>query len=108
MSFSLTDSASKRISTLLAKDGRSDAFFRIGVNGGGCQGFEYQFDIDTNKNDDDQDFSKGNASVFIDRTSLVYLMGSQLNWLETLSEEKFEITNPNATSSCGCGVSFSI
>jgi iron-sulfur cluster insertion protein len=108
MSFSITPSAEKKISTLIAESPQSHNSFRIEVRGGGCQGFEYHFEISDKMLEDDETFQFNNAVIKIDRTSLLYLMGSELDWKTTLTEEKFEMSNPNASSSCGCGTSFSI
>jgi iron-sulfur cluster insertion protein len=107
MSFLITESAATRISSLVKKNGQ-DGFFRIAVNGGGCQGFEYEFGVKNDATGDDEVFAAGDATVRIDRTSLTFLLGGKIDWVETLAEEKFEFINPNASSSCGCGVSFSI
>lgn len=108
MSFNITKSAENRIAKLLKNSDRSDQAFRIEVRGGGCQGFEYHFDISNIIHEDDETFKFNDATVKIDRTSLLYLMGAELDWKSTLTEEKFELNNPNARSSCGCGTSFSI
>lgn len=108
MSFTITERAAQRISALIKKTGESDNFFRIAVNGGGCQGFEYEFGVKNDATTDDEIFQSGEATVRIDRTSLTFLLGGKIDWIETLAEEKFEFSNPNASSSCGCGVSFSI
>jgi iron-sulfur cluster assembly accessory protein len=105
MSFTITERAATRISNLLKSRG-PDTFFRIAVNGGGCQGFKYEFGVKNDATDDDEVFQAGEATVRIDRTSLTFLLGGGIDWIETLAEEKFEFMNPNASSSCGCGVSF--
>ena len=107
MSFTITEKAAKRISSLVIKNS-PNGFFRIAVNGGGCQGFEYEFGVKNDATEDDEVFPAGDATVRIDRTSLTFLLGGKIDWVETLAEEKFEFINPNASSSCGCGVSFSI
>jgi iron-sulfur cluster assembly accessory protein len=104
----ISESAATRIKTLMFKDGRKDNFFRIEVQGGGCQGFEYKFGITDVPDPEDETFERDGAIVHIDRMSLMPMMGSKINWISTLAEEKFEIINPNAASSCGCGTSFSI
>lgn len=104
----ITGPAAKRIVTLMEKDGRTGNFFRIEVRGGGCQGFEYKLGIDTSADSEDEVFEQDGARIHIDRTSLVPLMGSEIDWVSSLAEEKFDIRNPNAISSCGCGVSFSL
>jgi iron-sulfur cluster assembly accessory protein len=104
----ISETAAARIRALMLKDGRKDNFFRIEVQGGGCQGFEYKFGITDVPDAEDETFERDGAKVHIDRMSLMPMMGSEINWISTLAEEKFEIRNPNAVSSCGCGTSFSI
>ena len=81
---------------------------RVTVNGGGCQGFEYTLKPDTVKNDDDVTFEKDGAVVITDSISLEYLNGSEVDYIDDLIGAHFKVSNPNATSSCGCGTSFSI
>ncbi len=81
---------------------------RITVNGGGCQGFEYAFKSETQKNDDDVVVEKDGASVITDEISLPYLKGAEIDYVDDLIGAHFKINNPNATSSCGCGTSFSV
>lgn len=103
----ISDSAVKRISNLL-KNEDEGARFRVQVEGGGCNGFQYKFDFDKNKNDDDMIIEKDGIAVIIDNTSIELLKGSIINYIETLGFAHFEIKNPNAASSCGCGNSFSV
>ncbi len=103
----ISDSAVKRLNHLL-KGEAAGARMRIAVEGGGCNGFQYKFDFDTNKNTDDQVIEKDGVAVVIDETSLELVKGSQLNYVETLGFAHFEIKNPQAASSCGCGNSFSV
>ena len=103
----LSDSAAKRISTLLESEAEG-ARLRVSVDGGGCNGFQYKFDFDTTLNEDDFEISKNGASVVIDETSLEFVKGSEIDYVITLGAEHFEIKNPNAASSCGCGNSFSV
>jgi len=105
--FELTESAAKRIVTLMENES-DGAFLRIGVDGGGCSGFKYSFDFDTNKNDDDLIIEKDGAIVAIDATSQEFVGGSVLDYVETLGASHFEVKNPNASASCGCGNSFSV
>ena len=81
---------------------------RIAVSGGGCSGFQYGFDLDDSLADDDLTFKHGGVTVVIDETSLGLLEGSEVDFKTELGGSFFQITNPNATSSCGCGASFSI
>lgn len=110
MSVTITRSAADKIREFIASDGRADVFFRVAVQGGGCQGFSYSMGMDTARKEDDTliDIGEGVAPVAIDRVSSVLLDGAQVDWKSTLAEEKFVIFNPNASSSCGCGTSFSM
>ena len=102
--FTVSDSASARIAHLLA-DEPSGARLRVAVEGGGCSGFQYRFDFDaTSPATDDALF----GSVVVDATSLPFLSGAVLDYVETLGAASFEIKNPNAKSGCGCGNSFSV
>ena len=87
---------------------RGAQYFRITVLGGGCAGFKYQFDFDNNKNNDDFLFETEKVSVLIDNTSLELIKGSKIDYVNELIGSAFKITNPQASSSCGCGTSFSI
>jgi iron-sulfur cluster assembly accessory protein len=103
MNLEITDKAKSEIQNLL-KNESSKSFFRITIEGGGCSGFKYKFSVDDNINDDDQKF----GDVIIDETSLSLIDGSKVDFIDTLIEKSFKILNPKATSSCGCGTSFSI
>lgn len=104
----ITDSAAKRINYLLQKEEPS-ALFRISVQGGGCSGFKYTMDFDTNINEDDHIFEKNGIKIVVDDMSLQNFMhGSILDYIEDLGGANFEIKNPNTTAKCGCGNSFSI
>ncbi len=103
----LTASAAKRINAILAKqDGAK--FLRVSVDGGGCSGFSYKFDFDSDANDDDLVIERDGARVLIDEMSLEFLQGSEIDFTTELIGAAFKINNPNATASCGCGTSFSI
>ena len=80
---------------------------RVAVKGGGCSGFQYVFNIVNQINEDDQVFEKEDCRVIIDKTSLQFLEGAEIDYSEELIGSRFQINNPNATSSCGCGTSFS-
>ena len=104
----VTDSASAQISTLLA-DEPEGTVFRISVLGGGCSGFQYNFDLDTNgAQPDDLVVTKNNATVAVDEVSLGLMEGSVLDYVVQMVGSAFEIRNPNATAGCGCGNSFSV
>jgi iron-sulfur cluster insertion protein len=104
----LTDSLVARIRVLREADGRPDLKLRITVDSGGCQGFEYKFDLTDSVNPDDEVYEKDGISVVIDDISLPYMAGAVINYKDDLIGAHFEVQNPNATSSCGCGTSFSV
>lgn len=103
----LTDAAAKRIATILANEPGKEAL-RVSVEGGGCSGFSYKFDLVSGRNDDDVAIEKGGATVLIDDLSLVYMGGAVIDFVDDLMGQSFQIRNPNAVASCGCGTSFSI
>lgn len=105
--FSVSDSAVKRISTLL--EGETEGtMLRVTVSGGGCSGYQYGFGFDTDSTADDHLFEKNGITVVVDDVSLDLLAGSELDFVEDLIGAAFQVKNPNATSSCGCGTSFAI
>ncbi|WP_395710846.1 iron-sulfur cluster insertion protein ErpA [Reyranella sp.] len=106
-SFSVTDSAAKRIAFLAAKEPRP-VMMRVAVLGGGCSGFQYNFSFEEQRNEDDLLIEQGGASVLVDSTSLELLKGSELDYVEEMVGAAFQVKNPNAASSCGCGNSFSV
>ena len=107
--FGLTETAATRIGKLLIDEGEpQNAFMRVAVEGGGCSGFQYTFKFDTQKNGDDLVFSKNGIEVVVDEVSLELVHGGTLDYVEELIGSYFQVTNPNASSSCGCGTSFSI
>jgi len=107
-SFGISDSAARRIAFLLS-DEPAGSVLRVSVLGGGCSGFQYHFEFDAKPlAGDDQLFQKDGAKVVVDQISLGMLNGSQIDFVETLGAAAFEIRNPQAKASCGCGNSFSI
>ena len=104
----LTDRAARRIAHLLADGEHKGMMFRVAVNGGGCSGFQYAFTFDDQKTADDRVIARDGAVVVIDEVSWDYLRGSCVDYVEELIGARFEIANPNAASTCGCGTSFSI
>lgn len=104
---SLTDAAARRIATIVAKDAEKTAL-RVSVEGGGCSGFSYKFDLVNDRADDDLIIEKDNARVLIDSMSVVYMEGSEIDFVDDLMGQSFQIKNPNAVASCGCGTSFSV
>ena len=105
--FSLSKNAADRIKFLLKKES-PNSFFRISVLGGGCSGFQYDFSFSNNINKDDVIFKDFGINYLIDQTSLNFLSGSELEFVDELGGSYFSIKNPNATANCGCGTSFSI
>ncbi len=103
----LSDRAAARIARLLTKE-PSGASLRVSVEGGGCSGFQYGFNFVPERNEDDLVIEKGGARVLVDATSLEYMSGSEIDFVDALIGQSFQIRNPHATSSCGCGVSFSV
>jgi iron-sulfur cluster insertion protein len=101
--FTITDKAKKKIENLLEKES-INKFFRIEVKGGGCSGYKYHFSTDNKINEDDIIYE----NVLIDKSSFFFVEGSILDFSEKLIENTFKIINPKATSSCGCGSSFSV
>ncbi len=105
-SFTFTPNAGKQIAEMAAAEGA--LALRVAVNGGGCSGFQYEFTLVKAPEDDDVLIDAHGAKVLIDPTSLDLLKGSQLDYINELSGSYFSVSNPNATSSCGCGNSFSL
>ncbi len=103
----ISDSAAKKISGLL-KDEAEGARLRVAVDGGGCNGFKYSFSFDTGKTEEDMIISHDGVEVLVDNISAEMLSGSVLDYVESLGFSHFEIKNPQAASSCGCGNSFSV
>jgi iron-sulfur cluster assembly accessory protein len=102
-----TESALKRVADVLRGEAPG-SFLRISVNGGGCSGFQYSFDIVPSPEDDDLILGDDDARLAIDQVSLDFLKGAKIDFVDDLMGQSFKIDNPNATSSCGCGTSFSI
>ncbi|HEY8581189.1 MAG TPA: iron-sulfur cluster insertion protein ErpA [Beijerinckiaceae bacterium] len=103
----VTDRAARRVAQILAKE-PAGAMLRIAVNGGGCSGFQYAFDITPARAEDDVVIEKDGVSVLVDPVSLDFLRGARIDFVDDLIGQSFRIDNPNATSSCGCGTSFSV
>ena len=102
----ITNNAQKHIASVLKKD--SASYFRITVLGGGCAGFQYKFDFENHKNADDVLIKEKKINVVIDETSLELIKNSKIDYVHELIGSSFKIINPQASSSCGCGTSFSI
>jgi iron-sulfur cluster assembly accessory protein len=106
-SVTLSDAAAKRIAAIISAEAGKSAL-RVSVEGGGCSGFSYKFDLADSAGDDDVVVEKNDAKVLIDSLSLVYMAGSEIDFVDNLLGQSFQIKNPNAVASCGCGTSFSI
>lgn len=104
----ITDSAARRIAALKQQEEAGGAFLRIAVSGGGCSGFQYGLTFDDQRNPDDFVFERGDVAVIVDDVSLDLLNGAEVDFVEDLMGASFQIRNPNAASSCGCGNSFSV
>lgn len=104
----LSESAVQKLSSLIEAEGGEEKMLRITVNGGGCSGFTYSFDFDDKAGDDDHTFETDGVKVVVDVASLEFIDGAVLNYVESLGGTHFALENPNATSSCGCGSSFSV
>lgn len=107
-SFSVSDAAIKRIAQIMETEPDKEVKLRVSVSGGGCSGFQYGFAFDSKVTADDHLFERDDVTVVVDDTSLDLLDGAELDFVTDLIGASFQIKNPNATSSCGCGASFSI
>jgi iron-sulfur cluster insertion protein len=102
-----TDSAANKVKELIVEEGNSELKLRVFVTGGGCSGFQYGFTFDEVANEDDTVMQKNGVTLLIDPMSFQYLVGAEIDYTEGLQGSQFVIKNPNATSTCGCGSSFS-
>ncbi len=103
----ITESAKTKILDLLAEENNPDLKLRTFVQGGGCSGFQYGFTFDEQQNDDDFEVPLGDYKVLVDAMSMTYLQGAEIDYKEDINGSQFSIKNPNATTTCGCGSSFS-
>ncbi|WP_024518808.1 iron-sulfur cluster insertion protein ErpA [Bradyrhizobium sp. Tv2a-2] len=103
----ISERAARRIGEILKGEG-AGAMLRISVEGGGCSGFQYKFDVDRARAEDDLVIERENAVVLVDSASVPFLAGSEVDFVDDLIGASFRVHNPNATASCGCGTSFSI
>ena len=103
-----TDSAAAKVAELVAEEGNPDLKLRVFVQGGGCSGFQYGFTFDEVVNEDDTTMTKNGVSLLIDAMSYQYLVGAEIDYKEDLEGAQFVIKNPNASTTCGCGSSFSV
>ncbi|MBN8441575.1 MAG: iron-sulfur cluster insertion protein ErpA [Thauera sp.] len=103
-----TDSAANKVRELIEEEGNPGLKLRVFVSGGGCSGFQYGFTFDEEVNEDDTAYEKNGVTLLIDPMSYQYLLGAEIDYSEGLEGSQFVIRNPNATSTCGCGSSFSV
>lgn len=103
-----TDSAAAKVRELIEEEGNASLKLRVFVTGGGCSGFQYGFTFDEEVADDDTILEKAGVTLLIDPMSFQYLSGAEIDYTEGLEGSQFVIKNPNATSTCGCGSSFSV
>lgn len=104
----LTDRAATKVRQLREGEGSAELMLRVYVTGGGCSGFSYGFSFAEAANDDDARFENGDVAMLVDSLSYPYLVGSEVDYLEGLEGSRFIVKNPNATTTCGCGSSFSM
>jgi iron-sulfur cluster insertion protein len=102
-----TENAAGKVKQLIDEEGNPELKLRVFVTGGGCSGFQYGFTFDETTNEDDTAMQRGGVTLLIDPMSLQYLMGAEIDYQENAEGAQFVIKNPNATSTCGCGSSFS-
>ncbi len=102
-----TDSAAAKVKTLIEEEGNDNLKLRVFVTGGGCSGFQYGFTFDESINDGDTAVENGGVTLLIDPMSYQYMVGAEIDYKEDLEGAQFVIRNPNATTTCGCGSSFS-
>jgi iron-sulfur cluster assembly accessory protein len=103
----VTDRAARRIGEILRRE-PAGAMLRVSVEGGGCSGFQYKFDTERERAEDDMVIEKSGATVLIDPISLNYMSGSEIDFVDDLIGSSFKVNNPKATASCGCGTSFAL
>ncbi|SOE47217.1 probable iron binding protein from the HesB_IscA_SufA family [plant metagenome] len=103
-----TDSAAAKVKDLLAEEGNPNLKLRVFVQGGGCSGFQYGFTFDEETNEDDTVLEKAGVALLVDPMSFQYLVGAEIDYKEDLEGAQFVIRNPNASTTCGCGSSFSV
>jgi iron-sulfur cluster insertion protein len=104
----LSESAAKRIAWLITQEGNPSLMLRLSVSGGGCSGFQYGFSFDNARQADDHLFERDGVKMLVDDTSLDLLSGAEVDYVEDMVGSAFQVKNPNASSSCGCGSSFAV
>ena len=103
----MTERAARRIGEILKAEPTGSAL-RVSVEGGGCSGFQYKFDVERDKAEDDTTIVRGGVTMLVDAVSLEYLAGSEIDFVDDLIGASFKVNNPKAKASCGCGTSFSL
>ncbi|MFY9760419.1 MAG: iron-sulfur cluster insertion protein ErpA [Xanthobacteraceae bacterium] len=103
----VTERAARKIGEILGRE-PAGTMLRVSVEGGGCSGFQYKFDTEKSRAEDDMVIEKGSATVLIDPVSLNYMAGSEIDFVDDLIGSSFKVNNPKATASCGCGTSFAL
>ena len=103
-----TDSAADKVKQLIEEEGNPELKLRVFVQGGGCSGFQYGFTFDEDTNEDDTTMTKNGVSLLIDSMSYQYLVGAEIDYKEDINGAQLVIKNPNASTTCGCGSSFSV
>jgi iron-sulfur cluster insertion protein len=106
--FTVTDAAAAKVAQLIESEGNPALKLRVQVLGGGCSGFQYDFRFDQDVAEDDLVIEKDGVTVLVDSVSIEYLKGSEFDYVEEMIGSSFQVRNPNATASCGCGTSFSV
>jgi iron-sulfur cluster assembly protein len=104
----VSESAKKKVESLLAEDGIENGFIRVGVQGGGCSGLSYKMDFDAELKPEDQVFEDKGIRIVVDKKSLLYILGTELDYSGGLNGKGFSFNNPNASRTCGCGESFAV
>jgi len=105
---SFTSNAANKVKSLMDEEGRDDLKLRVFITGGGCSGFQYGFDFAEGVNDGDTIVETDGVSLVVDPMSIQYLEGATVDYIDNLEGSRFVINNPNATTTCGCGSSFSV
>ena len=105
----VTDNAKKRIEELREQEGKTDSYhIRVGVKGGGCSGLMYDLAFEAEPHEGDETFEDKGVKIFVDKRSLLYLLGTKLDFSDGLNGKGFQFINPNASRTCGCGESFAV
>lgn len=107
-SVSLSPAAAKRVAAIAARQGDPALKLRLSVDGGGCAGFQYKFGLESAANPDDLVVETDGVQLVVDATSLPFVDGAEVDYVESLGGASFQVRNPNATSGCGCGTSFAV